>query len=202
MSKYDRFKKAIDCLPNHEMLRFIQVGAFDGIGRHDPISAMILSNNWSGILIEPLSDQFKKLRSNYGHKKNLIFKNIAIHPSKKSVDIYSHPRWPSQSSLLRNAGRLKKLSDKKVIKSRVRCMTLDEVVNEHQFFDIDLLQIDVEGFDFEVIKTLSIPKHTPKYIHYEHRHLGDAKNKCENWLKKRGYKIKRSTLEDTLAVYG
>ena len=54
--------------------------------------------------------------------------------------------------------------------------TLDEFINENRIGTIDILKIDVEGFEFEVIKGAysALEKHIIKIIQFE-RHINDMR---------------------------
>ena len=55
--------------------------------------------------------------------------------------------------------------------------------------NVDLLNIDVEGYDFEIIKTIDWTKCIPEVLIFEYRHLNlqDFKSAI-SLLKKQGYK--------------
>jgi hypothetical protein len=41
---------------------------------------------------------------------------------------------------------------------------------------IDIVLVDVEGFDLKVLKLIEIKKYRPFLIKYEHKHFGDKKS--------------------------
>ena len=57
---------------------------------------------------------------------------------------------------------------------------------------INLLQIDVEGFDYEVIKIFDISKSKPGMIVFESSHLSETDYRsCLNLLAENGYSTKK-----------
>lgn len=60
-----------------KQVNFIQIGCCDGV-TGDPLHDLILKNQWSGILIEPVQYLFERLKANYQECNNLIFCNVAI----------------------------------------------------------------------------------------------------------------------------
>ena len=62
----------------------------------------------------------------------------------------------------------------------IRSKRLNDIIKETRFFkrEIDFLNIDVEGVDFKVIKTLNFKIYKPKYICIEIHNLkkNDIKN--------------------------
>jgi len=65
--------------------------------------------------------------------------------------------------------------------------------------DIDLLQIDAEGYDYEIIRSIDFDTVKPAIIHYEHMVLSEAdRNACLELLASHGYRIVLQD-NDTLA---
>ena len=53
---------------------------------------------------------------------------------------------------------------------------------------LDLLQIDAEGYDFELLKIFPFSRVIPKIIHFEHIHLNEIdRNNCLEFLHNIGY---------------
>src|SRR5690606_10682341 len=70
----------------------------------------------------------------------------------------------------------------------VRVSTLAQVLAEHDVFRIDILQIDVEGYDYEVLKQFDFDRYSPTLVNYEHQHLSaEDKESCAAMLSSRGY---------------
>jgi hypothetical protein len=67
------FKLALQCLTFKygETLRFIQVGANDGIFG-DPLREHILAHKWRGVLVEPQPEIFEQLKANYAGLRGQI----------------------------------------------------------------------------------------------------------------------------------
>jgi len=53
----------------------------------------------------------------------------------------------------------------------VSSITLHELLTKHAVKKVDILQIDTEGYDFEILKTIDYSQIRPKIIVYEHKHL-------------------------------
>ncbi|MBI4127240.1 FkbM family methyltransferase [Candidatus Peregrinibacteria bacterium] len=191
-------------------LFFLQVGANDGV-RADSIHDFVVNLNWKGMLLEPLKEPFEKLKINYAAQKNLIFENLAIHPIEGRRNIYkirknsdNMPDWYDQTASFKYEAMIEleyaipNVEDY-LEEVEVECSTVASLIKKHDIQKIDLVCIDVEGFDFEVIKLLDFNK-KPKLILFESCHLGDAdKSACGEFLKTRGYKLLEKG-RDTLAV--
>jgi FkbM family methyltransferase len=171
----------------------LQIGACDGV-MDDPIYKWINKYGWQGILVEPQKEEFERLKISYRDIDNLRFENVAIaenselRPLYKLRDEYIEDNW--QRGI---ASFLPKRSLEKhdmVTTEMVQCVTFDIILNRNQVKQIDLLQIDVEGYDYELLKLFDFERIRPQLIRYEHRHLSPSdKNSCKKHLTQNGYKI-------------
>jgi FkbM family methyltransferase len=193
-------------------LRFIQVGANDGVFG-DPLRKFILKYPWRGVLIEPQPHLFAKLRSNYDAiSDRLIFENLAIASSTGEITMYrardieanSEPWAASVSSLNpKVVGKQLKAGRDGLEAFSVPCTTLDDLVERHHMDQIDVLQIDAEGYDYQVLKTLDLRKTSPRIVQLEHGHLSPSDiDRTVQYLASNGYRILYGGHQmDTLALH-
>lgn len=150
----------------------------------DPLRAYIERHHWCGILVEPQPDVFARLLENYSKScDNLIFENIAISPDQSMLRLY---RVPGQEVLpgqkMQDALTVTSANPSVVAKQGgvsvdrlervdVPALRLDTLITKHGFEDLDLLQIDCEGFDGEVIRSLDLTRFRPSLIQFEHGHM-------------------------------
>lgn len=190
---------------------FIQVGAHDGV-MCDPIHEFIVNHKWSGILVEPVPEYFELLKKNYKDSDNLKFEQLAISSkSSDSLKIYYLERNKESEAEIEDwvfglSGFNMVNSDvwknsKYGKECEVSVVTIAELVNRHTISHIDLLQIDAEGYDYEVIKGINFKKNRPSIINYEHKNLGRNKHKCKNLLTEQGYRLYVQGNQDTFAVH-
>jgi FkbM family methyltransferase len=194
------FKQQIELLSQNKKDFFvIQVGACDGV-MDDPIHEWIDKYHWQGILIEPQADEFQNLVKNYQNSKQLNLVNAAIAAKDGNVTLYKvendekikHVWQRGTASVIPQA----ELTSSVVVKS-IRFQTLFKEFNVNH---VELLQIDVEGFDFEIIKLFDFKQIKPSILRYEHRHLSPSDRiACLKLLQELGYKI-LETQYDTAAV--
>src|SRR6516162_7666049 len=190
-------------------LNFIQVGANDG--KHgDPLHSFIVKYPWHGILVEPQPDIFAKLRENYAAMKSrLIFENIAIAKDLSTIAMYMRPGHPhayeasvvsvNPKAVARQLGlRLRNLE-----RFFVPCTPLNELVRKYSMSHIDVLQIDAEGYDYDVLKTLDLSEVSPLIIQFEHGQLTPQKiSSAVEYLNSHGYRILYGGHQtDTLALH-
>lgn len=181
---------------------FVQIGANDGI-RHDPLREFILNNNWKGILVEPVRYIFEELRNNYDNKPGLIFENVAISDKNEWRDFYYFSKesgndlkgdYPEYGSFI--YGQIKEwlslnnMSEKYLNKEKVPCLTIDSLLERNNIQKFDVLCIDVEGYDYEIVKLLNFNMYSPDIIIYEINHLSEDDRKGSfELLKKQGYRV-------------
>lgn len=199
---------------NRENFFVVQVGANDG-NFADPLSQLIKTHRWNGILIEPQPDVFDKLKKEYKSEADLLqFENIAISSKPGTLPLYRLRRTDLNTSknyqlsvssvsatLTAKQLRVKKSDLEKI---EVPSKTLTSVIEKYKVKRIALLQIDTEGHDFEVLRSLDFNRFRPKIIQFEHAHLSSKLcNQAIELLVENGYSIFWGGRQhDTVAVYG
>lgn len=188
----------------HKDFFFVQIGANDGI-KADPIYLYTNKYKWNGLLVEPVRYLFDKLKANYKDTPNLAFENAAISEKDGFRDFYrlkrmdgnNAPLWHDEigsflkETVLKHKDKIKDF-DKYLITDKVRCLSLKSLFKRHNVKKIDLLQIDTEGYDYNILKQIPFNKIKPSIINYEDRHLSQQqKEYCEKLLKKQGYTLIR-----------
>jgi FkbM family methyltransferase len=174
---------------------FVQVGAFDGITA-DPIHHLVKSEGWRGVLVEPQIEAFELLQKNYSGVAGLQFFNVAIGPENGEITLYTRPGGVVQAASLKRHLMMKPGRRGRELQSRtVACWTFQRLLDEAQApAHIDLLQIDAEGFDYQIIRSVDLARVRPAIIHYEHMVLSQPeRNACLELLARHGY---RFLLED------
>lgn len=156
---------------------FVQVGANDGV-MDDPIHQWVRTHNWSGILIEPQEDEFNRLRENYAGLSGLLFENVAIAERPGEVTLYSMKQEQITREYQRGFATLcpertsmAGLPRETVKITVVPAVPLTDIVKTHGVYQIDLLQIDVEGYDFKVMRSLDFSLVRPLVMCFERIHL-------------------------------
>lgn len=157
----------------------LQVGANDGIG-HDFLFPFLKERKPSGLAIEPLRDVYEKLVLNYSIFPNILPVNKAVHATEEKVTLYrvnpsrldGLPAWASGIGSLdpahhKRSGTL----TEHIITEEAEAAHLMHIVQSHPFPAPDLLQIDVEGYDLEVLKQVDFSRLRPKIIRVEYVNL-------------------------------
>ncbi len=204
-SNLDLIGLAIECEINKDdNFFFIQIGANDGIN-NDPLRQYILDYTLSGLLVEPLPDVFKQLVRNYRGQNQLRFENCAISDKEGQTVVY-RPKGQLGDGLEHQKTSLNIHSVKKhhwvqeIVEVHVPTLTFESLMRKHRIRSISLLQIDAEGYDFEILKQAFNTGARPKIIHFETSHLSsEDKRKSGTFLEEHGYQY-AETATDTLAI--
>jgi FkbM family methyltransferase len=204
---------------------FVEIGAMDGVS-FDPLYQYVMRYGWRGLLIEPLPDLFEQLRRNYDGQRGLSFENIAISEETGTRVMYRVnpdaieqglvPRWAKGISSFfndRNAlGGLRVPTETfeqmrpYITKQSVSCDTLARVFERHGVQKIDVLVMDVEGYDFHVLRQLDFGRFLPHVIMMEWYNLPHGEKKLTlQLLKKHGYhtaQVREDAVENLVAWQG
>lgn len=179
-----------------EKFSFLLVGANDGIS-HDFLFEFLRERKVAGIAVEPLKDIFKKLKVNFDFFPNVQLVNKAVHPFSKEVIIFRVdpakkelvPDWAEGiGSLIPDHHEKSAIPKEYIIKEKVEADSFMNIVENFNCYSLDLLQIDVEGFDFEILKMVDFNVVKPKIIKYEFCNLSEQDRKAaKTKLKEVGY---------------
>ncbi|MCB0335666.1 MAG: FkbM family methyltransferase [Bdellovibrionales bacterium] len=163
------------------------------------------------VFVEPVKEYYDRLVENYSCLTQASFENVAISDHdgpatffRLGVDpvAYGYPEWLSQISSLKeersgsmweqydghaNEKEIQEFYLKHRIQTEVNCITFEMLLERHSISHIDLLQIDVEGFEFEILRSIDFNKIPIRFINYESTLLFDNKEACEQMLGALGY---------------
>lgn len=181
---------------------FVQVGAYDG-KESDPIRDFVHSRHWKGLLVEPQPDAFERLKQNYAGCNGLLFENAAIAERNGRLPFYKLKQ--EYASLFHSDHRmLASFAPEHILKHlskpmdagqvlsvvEVPCLTFMSLLAKHRVNHVNLLQIDAEGYDYEIIKTIDFNTVKPDIIRFEHAHLDAYKKiECIELLLSQSYKL-------------
>lgn len=172
---------------------FVDVGAHDGISINNTLF-FEKNNNWTGINIEPIKTVFDKLIINRPNNVNL---NYAICNNEGQSDFLCNTGYTEMISGLkqtfdnRHLHRLQKEnkmkgSSTKIIK--VYTKKLETIFNENNISHINYLSIDVEGAEFEVIKSINFDKVFIDVIGFENNY-NDVSIPIIEYLQCKNYRV-------------
>jgi FkbM family methyltransferase len=177
----------------HELLHkpdltFMQIGAFDGMG-DDDLRELVIAHRLRGILVEPQPVAFARLRHTYRDQPQVTLLQAAIAESEGPRELYCRRGKASMAaSFHRNHLRRHGISADEIIPQRVVCYTFESALRAAGMEHVDLLQIDAEGYDWPIIRSIDFERHRPTIVRFEYRPMParDA-NSCLELLAKHGY---------------
>lgn len=165
-------------------------GFYVDIGCYHPThinnTYLLYKKGWNGINIDVSQfsiDLFKFMRPD-----DLNYK-CAVSETNKKVNLYYQKEHSQLTSI-------NKLTAKKFIKGRLKkkiinSSSLEEILSwgKYKDYEIDFLDVDVEGADLQVLKGLNFSKRKPKLICVEIHQKNFRKHKIYRFLIKKKYKL-------------
>jgi FkbM family methyltransferase len=137
---------------NYDNGFFIECGANDGVDQSNTWYFEKFKN-WHGILIEGHPETYKELKKNRS-KKNILINKFLV--SKN---------YTSKTINISNNDLLSKISTSKGESVSTQAMTLTEILKKNNSPKlIDLFSLDVEGYEFEVLKGIDFNSYKFKYF--------------------------------------
>lgn len=161
------------------------IGALDGFA-HDNISPFVIPNtDWSTIFVEPVKEYFDKLVKNFPKRDNIFFENAAITEENSKRTIYkvnssfikTHnvPNWcDGISTFYKDNHVLSSISEEYLTTEEVQTISIECLCNKYKITNIDILQIDTEGYDYFILDQIFKHGLAPKYIYIEIVHMNHS----------------------------
>ena len=194
----------ISNLKKNRQFNIVQVGAWDG-KTNDPLFNVVnLFQEYINLLaIEPHKPAFSQLKYNYRNLKNIYFENKLIGDGKiqkfytekgKNID--------NGLSSLEKSSLLKRVKEEEISFEELQSYKLLDVINNYKDFEhVDLLQIDVEGYDDKIILESNILETNLRLINYEHKNLESKRIEIlRESLRKHKYQLIKWSKSDELAI--
>ena len=197
-SQFGEEKKIIKIFENDYKGTYVDLGCFHPTRSNNTFK--LYKKGWKGINIDlnPLTiDLFNFARpddinicaaiSNKETKKKLYF--LGDLDSKNTLNL-NHKRW---------LNRHFRISDKDFKIKSIKTRKLDNILKKYNFYDIDFMNIDIEGHELEVIKSLDFKKFKIKVICVEildyNNFAINRKKQLISFLKKDNYDlVEKSTI--------
>ena len=182
---------------------FVEVGATDGIHFSNTLFFEKF-RNWHGLCIEPNPIEFQKLLNS---GRNCIKENVAITQSESEAEFLVIDGYGKGLSGIvnnydqRHISRIEietkdKDSKKQIVK--VKTVPLSKVFEKHNIKKIDYCSIDVEGSEFDVIKSIDFSSVSITCFSIENNY---GIEEIKEYLEKRGYIHWKTVQWDELFVH-
>ena len=221
------YEKAIsNFFTGNHTLFFVQIGGFDGIS-FDPLRPFIeKQENMTGLIAEPVPDNFAKLQDLYRDSKRIQVCNYAIDQDSTTKPIWRFmPTSIEQKILPAIFSGISSFTMETLLQSKdgvwqqfndqqratlkrlvepvmVHCRTIEKVFLEFAIAKIDLLHINTEGHDYIILNSFDFERFVPEIVYYQHIYMDQAeKATIENKLTSLRYTLYHNK-QSTLAIRG
>ena len=172
--------------------KFLDIGCYHPT-RHNNTYEMY-KKGWSGINIDlnPLTIEL----FDFMRPKDVNI-NIGISDNDSEKELYFIDELDTQNTIDKNQLEfLKKhhnIKQDQIIVKKIKTKNLETILNEYQFYNIDFMNLDIEGHELQVLKTLDFKKIKIKYlcvemIEHNEESILNVKN-MKDLLKENNFKL-------------
>lgn len=179
---------------------FVEAGANDGVSFSNTLY-FEKHLGWRGLLVEPHAEVAKLCQSN---RPNAVVEPVALVSFENKAPSITLTAIGLMSFV---NGALKTAADENEhiegssranqpapVQMEVPCATLSSLLDRHNFPVIDLLSLDVEGYEAEVLRGIDFNRHTIRHILVEARYRAEI----EEVLQSRYELLEELTYRDLL----
>ena len=178
---------------------YVDVGAHDGITINNTLY-FEKHNNWTGINIEPIKTVFDTLIINRPNSINL---NCAVYNIDGETDFYKNTGYTEMLSGIKDTfyyRHLERLNNENIQMGsttetiRVTTRRLESIFDENGIRHVNYLSIDVEGAEFEVIKSINFDKVFIDVIGFEDNYA-DTSSPIVEYLQNKNYIVINNSVD-------
>jgi FkbM family methyltransferase len=189
----DRILERIFSDPRHRYC--VEVGAYDGIT--GSATYLFEQNGWNCLLVEPIPELADQIRRN----RCCLVANCAASGQEGMATFYVADRVEQMSTLELTHGQAEWIYREggAVRAIPVPTRTLDALLDEAGFPDVDFIIIDVEGHEMDVLQGFSLERRHPRVVIIEENVL-ETTSEVARHMAQHGYvNFKRTGVNDWYA---
>lgn len=193
------------------MGQFVEVGAHDG--KTGSFTYQLAVMGWRGVYVEPMSQQFYECMLNHSRHPLVKCYNVAAGESVSELEMCSAGTLstadPITLEVYKKADWAREHITNRIMNVRVR--PLDDILDDAKVSNIDLMVIDVEGYELNVLRGFDIERFKPSVIIIEiadlHPSFQDNAEcmgkfkEIRNYLTDAGYTLMVNDIVDNVYVY-
>lgn len=148
--------------PENYIGYFIEVGAYDGESFSN--TSCLADNGWSGIYIEPVYNNYIACKERHKNNK-VIVENLSIGSKEGEITIYCDRFLSTTDKNKASLFSEEIFKGSQFSESSCNQLRLDTLMKKYETpINLDLLVIDVEGSEFDVLKSFNINYWKPKML--------------------------------------
>lgn len=195
----------------------IVIGAHTGQYLDDIINSY---QNKKILLVEPVPYNYQKLHEKYSNRKNFFISQNAVLDVSKNEKFYFVKKnsinklgkhWATgigsfnKEHILNHKSKRFKIEDGDIDTKDIKFLTFDDLIDEYQIKSIDRLQLDIEGAEYKILKSINFKKMEINEIFFESKHFdgtfseGKKLEEIKDVLKINGYNLEKIDSENILA---
>lgn len=169
---------------------YVDVGAYHPM--HYSNTYLLYKKGWSGVNIDPNPNSIclfnwhrrRDTNLNYGISERFTLKPYFVF-NHQSCNTFS----PKQKSLMLDRSFIKIIKE-----TKVKCVPLQEILNKQAPKSIDMLNVDVEGMNMEVIRSMDWSTVRPKVIcieddYFDFENMENFGSEIFSFLTKQSYAL-------------
>ena len=195
----------------------VVIGAHFGVWLKDQINSI---ENEQILLVEPVPYNYNRLKEDFKNNKNIHICTNAVFSENKIRKFYYvnensitklGKHWASgigsfnKNHILEHKTKRFKIEDHDIVEIEIEFITFDSLINKYSIKSIDKLQIDVEGAEYEILKSIDFKNIEIKSIQFESKHFdgtfkeGPKLAEIKQKLKSEGYSLNQIDNENIIA---
>ena len=167
---------------NHKITSLVQIGANDGQS-FDELNSYIKKYKPRSILVEPIKENFLKLKENYKNVDNIELENSAISIDQEisflyKVDTKFEKKYDSHIPAIPSFNKKHLLDhgvkNKHIIQEKIHTISVQNLLNKYNVDKLDLFFVDAEGYDGKIIYDLLSTTNFRPFIIFEFIHIENS----------------------------
>jgi FkbM family methyltransferase len=157
----------------------------------DDLRDLIKTYRLRGILVEPQPAAFARLRQTYADQPQLVLLQAAIAERQGKRELFGRRSRPTMAASFDRSHLLRHgIRDSDIVAMQVECHTVESALVAAGLAQVDVLQIDAEGYDWPIIRSIDFARIRPNVVRFEYRNMPtrDA-DACVEFLAAYGYEF-------------